>query len=268
MRLPVSGLDVTFRLPDGHADLAVLDAAGESRHTAIKNALDTLGRLAQLGHTTQVDPTPSPSPWLLLTITDFEYGLLGLRRFLFGDTVRCLFRCACSERMEIEFSIATLLQETQPRTPRRVLPSVTRNGWHTLPEKQITFRLPVVKDQLDALESASPYACLEQRCIEHTVESAHPNVRNTATVERIMEAMAPTVSRPIVGVCAACGAAVTLQLNVPSLVLDELRASAAGVHSEIHAIAATYHWQESAILALPQLRRQAYTEAIRSGGTL
>ena len=56
------------------------------------------------------------------------------------------------------------------------------------------------------------------------------------------------------------------QLHVSSLVLDELRASAAGVHREIHAIAATYHWDESAILAMPQLRRQAYTDAIRQAG--
>lgn len=62
MRLPISGLHVTFRLPDGHDDLAVLEAAGEPRHIAIKNALDALGRLAQLGHTTQAEPTPNPSP--------------------------------------------------------------------------------------------------------------------------------------------------------------------------------------------------------------
>jgi hypothetical protein len=270
MRLPVSGLDVSFRLPDGHDDLAILETRAESRGAVIERALDALRRLARL--TGEAEPAPNPSPWPSLTVTDFEYALLGLRRFLFGDTVRCFFRCACSERMEIEFSIATLLREAQPRTPRRVLSSATRSGWLIMPEKHIAFRLPVVNDQLSALASPFPYAHLEQRCIERTVESANPDARPgaraTATVERAMEAMAPTVSRPIAGICAACGAGVTLQLHMPSLVLDELRASAAGVHSEIHAIAATYHWQESAILALPQFRRQAYSEAIRSGGAL
>jgi hypothetical protein len=272
MRLPVSCLNVSFRLPDGHDDLAIIEAGEESRGAVIKRALDALCRLAKLTHGNEAEPTPNPSPWLFLTITDFEYALLGLRRFLFGDAVRCLFRCACSERMEIEFSVSTLLHQVHPRTPNRVLPSATRSGWLTLPEKHVTFRLPVLKDQLDALESTSPYAQLEQRCIELTVESAHPDarlsVRSTAIVERAMEAMAPTVSRPIAGACAACGASVTLQLHVPSLVLNELRASASGVHREVHTIAATYHWQESLILALPQIRRQAYTEAIRSGGAL
>ncbi len=271
MRLPVSGLDVSFRLPDGHDDLAILEARGESRGSVISRAVDVLCRLAHIQGTetsTEAEPTLTASPWLFLTITDFECALLELRRFLFGDTVRCLFRCTCSERMEIEFSIATLLREAQPRTPKRVLPSAARTGWLTLPEKHIHFRLPVVKDQLDALASPSPYAHLEQCCIEPLLESSRPNTRTSVIVERAMEAMAPPVSRPITGVCAACGADVTLQLHVPSLVLDELCASATGVHREIHAIAATYHWQESAILALPQTRRQAYTEAIRNGGTL
>lgn len=266
MRLPVSGLDVSFRLPDGHDDLAILEAAKESCGDVIKGALDALSRLAKLARGGV--PADGPSPWLFLTITDFEYALLGLRRFLLGDVVRCLYRCACSERMEIEFVITALLLQAQPHTPSRVLPVNHRTGWYTLPARQLAFRLPVVDDQLNALESASPYAYLEQRCIEGAVESGAKGARDTASIERVMEAMAPAVSRPIAGVCAACGAGVTLQLHVPSFVLDELRSSAAGVHGEIHAIAAAYHWQESAILGLPQLRRQAYTDAIRSGGAL
>ena len=39
------------------------------------------------------------------------------------------------------------------------------------------------------------------------------------------------------------------------------------MHREVHAIAATYHWDESAILAMPQVRRMAYSDAIRQAGT-
>jgi hypothetical protein len=171
--------------------------------------------------------------------------------------------------MELEFSIATLLRDSHPRTPSRVLPSADRPGWFTLPEKHITFRLPTVADQLHALATPHPYALLEQRCID----APHHLDRHTlATVERAMETMAPAVSRPITGICAACGDSIRLQLYVPTLVLDELCASASGIHREIHTIAATYHWPESTILALPQLRRQAYTEAIHQslgqGGVL
>ena len=266
MRLPVSGLDVSFRLPDGHDDLAILESRSTSGHGSgfeargilLERGLDTLSRLAIL--------TPNPGAdvptWRALTITDFEHALLGLRRFLFGDSVACLSRCPCSERLEIEFSVATLLRDSQPRAVRRVLPSTTRPGWFALPEKQLAFRLPTVGDQLRALASPIPRAALEQCCIEPTEHER----RVLGGVERAMEAMAPSVSRPIAGVCAACGAALSLRLQVLTLVLDELAASASGIHREIHVIAAAYHWPESTILALPQLRRQAYTNAILQGG--
>ena len=78
-----------------------------------------------------------------------------------------------------------------------------------------------------------------------------------------MAAMAPVVSRPVEGNCPECGAPVAMPLHVPSLVMDELRESAAGIHQEIHAIAESYHWDEAAILAMPQLRRRAYADTIR-----
>ena len=294
MRLPVSGLDVTFRLPDGHDDLAILEAgdttssgsaagrgrtdtrSSEAQAIILERALDALQRLARLTPseaTSSNNPAPG-SPWHDLTITDFETSLLGLRRFLFGDTVSSTVRCTCSERMEIEFSIAHLLREAHPRTPDRVHPSTNRPGWfelhhkHKQQETQTIFRLPTVADQLLALRSPNPYGLLAQRCIEEQrgIESLHPDSRTSASIERAMEAMTPAISRPITGPCAACGATLNPQLHVPSFVLDELCGSAAGVHSEIHAIAATYHWDESAILAMPQLRRQAYTDAIRQAG--
>lgn len=308
MRLPVSGLDVFFRLPDGRDDLAILEASFASRHARdasniLERALDALARLTTLTQLDSNGPLPPQKSFLpseqsesknphpsrshpqdpiapdgsttrsgygarSATITDFEHALLGLRRFLFGDSVHSLVRCTCSERMEIDFSVATLLRASTPRTPDRILPSADRPGWFTLPEENITFRLPTVADQLHALATPHPYALLEQSCID---AGRRLGRRAITTVERAMRAMAPAVSRSITGTCAACGESICLQLHVPTFVLDELCASASGIHREIHAIAATYHWPESTILALPQLRRQAYTEAIHqsfSGGGL
>jgi hypothetical protein len=312
MRLPVSGLEVSFRLPDGYDDLAILEFSGttsarEARNTQnpqdafptreaqavlIERALDTLQRL------TTLEPPPAPlpasplplaaqtvqnDPWSSLTVTDFETALLGLRRFLFGDTVLCFLRCVCSERMEIEFSIADLLHQAHPRTPRRVVPSPTRHGWFELrdkpdsearelhagevqtqgdPERQPTsFRLPTILDQLAALRSPHPLGLLKHRCIDAPSRGSRTGSR---ALERAMETMSPAVSRPIDARCAACDASLTPQLHVPSLVLEELRASASAVHGEIHALAATYHWEEPTILAMPQLRRRAYNEAIHN----
>jgi hypothetical protein len=284
MRLPISGLEVSFRLPNGHDDLAILEAGSgvssnnradrrgsEAQATILESALDALSRLARLSsHASESSgTTPNEIAWPSITITDFEFALLGLRSFLFGDTVRCIVRCACTERMEIDFSIAHLLREAQPRTPRRIQPSASRPGWFEIQQNshqlvvRTNFRLPTVEDQLLALRSRNAYELLAERCIE----TGHPGKRAAASAEHAMESMCPTVSRPIEGVCAACGAALNPQLHISSLVLDELRASAAGMHREVHAIAATYHWDESAILAMPQVRRMAYSDAIRQAGT-
>jgi hypothetical protein len=63
MRLPVSGLDVPFRLPDGHDDLAILESRSASRHAQdacniLERALDALARLTTL---TQLD-SDAPLP--------------------------------------------------------------------------------------------------------------------------------------------------------------------------------------------------------------
>jgi hypothetical protein len=54
-----------------------------------------------------------------------------------------------------------------------------------------------------------------------------------------------------------------MMLHVPRLVMDQLENQAAGIHEETDAIAATYHWDEASILAMPQRRRRAYAEMIR-----
>lgn len=256
MKLPVSGMEVEFRAPDGNDDLAILESAGGP----VERALVALERLARVaGHESE------SALWAALTVTDFEAALLGLRRFLFGDTVPCVFRCAsarCGERMAPEFSIAAFLEEIGPRVPRRVAPSGERAGWFGLPgngEGQLWFRLPSVEDQLTAMGRPLAGALLAQRCID----GKKMNARTLARVERAMEEMAPLVSRPLTGSCPECGEWTTMPLHVPRLVTDELRMSAAGVHEEIHTIAEAYHWREAAILSMPQSRRQAYAETIR-----
>ncbi|MGA3070004.1 MAG: hypothetical protein ABSD43_07280 [Terracidiphilus sp.] len=257
MRLPVSGLGVGFHAPDGNDDLAILEAAG----SAVERALAVLPRLVQAPEMAS-DAVESRGPWAALTVTDFETALLGLRRFLFGDTIACLFRDRshkCGAPMELEFSIAAFLGEASPRMPRGVRRSEEDPRWFHLPGDAALFRLPTVEDQLQVLDEPRAATLLARRC----VKSLRPGTRALARAERAMEAMAPLVSRPLAGSCPECGETVTMPLNVPRLVMDELRARAAGVHEEIHVIAAAYHWAEAAILAMPQSRRRAYAETIR-----
>jgi hypothetical protein len=264
MELPVSGMEVVFRAPDGNDDLAILEAAGGP----VEQGLTLLKRMARV-QPGEGGPRENgldrQSQWAEFTVTDFETALLGLRRFLFGDKAGCVLRAtshSCGVPMELEFSIASFLQEVKPEMPRRVEPSREHPGWFTLEgtdKEQLRFRLPVVDDQVRALNHPDGVALLSKRCIS----AASLSARTRARVERAMEAMAPTVSRPITGNCPDCGEALTMTLHVPRLVVDEMRKSAAGVHEEIHEIASTYHWDEATILAMPQVRRQSYVATIR-----
>jgi len=271
VRLPVSGLTVRFRAPNGNDDLAILEAVGG----AVERALAILPRLTQLaeaanaahsgGEDTPLGREDTQRVWRSLTVTDFETALLGLRSFLFGDRVACLFRDnshGCGERMELEFSIAAFLEDARPAAPRGVERPSGDTHWFRLAghdDAPVRFRLPLVEDQLEVMGKPKSELLLARRCIDSTVLGA----RARARVERAMEALAPPVSRPLTGNCPACGEPVAIALHVPRLVMEELEAFSAGTHEEVDAIAAAYHWDEAAILAMPQQRRRAYAETIR-----
>lgn len=271
MELPVSGMGVQFRVPDGNDDLAILETAGEP----VEQALTILPRLARLEthDGAGVDSgRDRRTQWKDLTVTDFETALLGLRRFLLGDKAGCIFRAVshkCGVPMELEFSISSLLAEVKPVVPRRVEQCPSHKGWFKFVERhedQVRFRLPSVDDQAQVRGRSDAVNHLATRCIQ----AANLNSRIRRQVERVLEVMAPSVSRPLIGQCGDCGESLTMTLHVPRLIVDELRISASSLHEDVHAIASTYHWDESSILAMPQSRRQACAATIRrqAGETL
>lgn len=264
MKLPVSGRELRFQAPDGNDDLAILEASGD----LLERALIVLSRLALVKETSpaaapeQPYQARTPDYWARLTVTDFETALLGLRRFLFGDKVACVFRDrshACGVRMELEFSISAILDEARPRSPRGIREDNDAH-WFVLPTddtQYVRFRLPTVEDQFLAMTSSHGASLLSERCIDTS------NARDRKRAERAMEQMAPSVSRPLAGNCPECGESLSMMLHVPRLVLDQLENQVAGIHQETDAIAAAYHWDEATILAMPQRRRRAYVETIR-----
>lgn len=263
MQLPVSGIEVQFRLPTGNDDMALLEAGGG----AVERALTVLPRLAQMSmsDSRKSDAKHHGTAWPNVTLTDFDVALLGLRRFLFGDCIDCVFRCAsqtCGERVQTEVSVTALLGDIAPGTPPWAAPSRKRKGWFELlgvRDCDMLFRLPTVEDQVGVIRQRHAYKLLVQRC----VDANHARARELGRVERAMELMAPLVSRTLVGSCPKCGASVSMMLHVASLVIAELSYAAAAVYEELDAIAETYHWDESTILAMPQSRRHAYAETIR-----
>jgi hypothetical protein len=259
VKLPVSGLEIEFHLPTGSDDLALIEAGGNE----IEQALVAIARLA-LKKAAMASRGPEETDWRALSVTDFEYALLGLRRFLEGDSVTCLLRNRsheCGESMEMSFSITALLDDVSPRMPRGVarVAGKAQKFELTASANPVRFHLPTVSDQLAVQGKPEGGALLLQRCTGRAKLSKLEATR----IERAMEALAPPVSREIEGICPNCGKPVRAILHVPKLVVEELIQAASGVFGEIDLLASEYHWTEEAIVALPQRRRKEYAEKIR-----
>jgi hypothetical protein len=251
-RLPVSGQEVRIRPPDGTDDLLLLESDGNT----VAVALGLLARMAE-------PEDGGGSDWAALAVTDFELLLAALRVMVLGEHVACAFDCpraGCGARCEVRFRLAEYLAPVRPRAAIGVGECAERTGWFRLGDAPAAFRLPTAADQQAVLGAADAARRLAARCLDPPDMAAPLRVR----AERAMAAMAPEVSRPVSGQCPACEALVRAGLHLPSLVVTELRRAAVGLHEEVHLLAATYHWQEAAILALPRARRRAYAEHARN----
>jgi hypothetical protein len=245
-RLPVSGLEIVLREPDGSDDLALHEATGGPA----AQGLALLTRLAERGAGEIAD----------LPATDFEVLLLHHGASRVGPRMTLAFACPrCRAMAEISFMSADFVASVAPRPAPGVTADPDRPGWRRL--DGAGFRLPTAGD-LAAIEAhAHPGRALAERCLDATARRRDVRAR----VERAMEKLAPPLSRPIAGRCPECGGAVRAGLSVRSAVMTELKRTVASIHEDIDLIARAYHWPEPAILALPRRRRQAYADRIRRG---
>jgi hypothetical protein len=242
--LPVCGVRVALKLPDGVDDLRLAEARGEATEVAL-TLIDALSQGA-------IDTRQ-------LVVTDFEWLLMQMRAERFGRKVALGFACPhCAARAEIEFRVEDCLEAATPQQVAGVEDDAERPGWRRL--GAIRFRLPTAGDQVAVLRTARPTEKLAELCLDEAARRAPRRAR----AERAMAAMAPLVSRCLPGACPACKADVLVAFHVASVVVSEWRRAAATAHEEIDLIARAYHWSEAEILALPQPRRRTYAEHIRS----
>jgi len=251
LRLPVSGLAVEFRSPTGADDVLLAEApAGDWRL-----ALRLLDRLA-------ASADGSPVDWSALTVSDGDALLLLLRRAQGLDWLRANVVCpqtGCGEPMEVAFSAGDYLAHNEPEVPEGVV-ALDEPGWFGLDGTNMSFRLPRVRDLVELAAHADAEAELVRRC----VRPARVSARRLRLVEAAMEALAPRLSRELEARCPACDHELVVEFDVQLYCTAELRLLAHSVFEDVHAIAASFHWPESEILALPRERRVRYAELARS----
>jgi hypothetical protein len=253
VRLPVSGIDVRLRPPDGHEDVLLAESpAGASL------ALDLIGRLASTPDGSPVDPRA-------LAVADLEVVLVAIRRALLGDVLTGEFRCpvdACGGRLDVSFSLGDLIAHHRPRRPPAVI-DASIAGWFVHAGDEGSFRLPDGDDLLAIDGYADPEAVLVGRCLRPPEIDRSRTRAWRGRVERAMEAMAPTLSSDLTATCPECGTAIAVRFDVLPFVLTELRSHALWVYDDVHRIAGRYGWSEDEILNLPRTRRVRYAELIR-----
>lgn len=252
VRLPVSGFAVMLRQPTGEDDL-VLREWRMSQHVLAQ----TLA--ARLARTDDGQPLDADA----LCVTDLQALLLRLRQVVAGDVIQAEVTCAssqCRARVDIAFRISEYLESHPVRTPRGLAPS--EPGWFQFAGETARFRLPSVLD-LRAIEGQRlPDRALARLCMEPA--EIPPALRRR--MERAMEALAPPLSRSLVGECPECGRPVEVYFDVETYVLREWSDRAAGIYQDVHLLALHYKWPEDRILALPRNRRMQYVEMLRDQG--
>jgi hypothetical protein len=287
-RLPVSGRFVALRSPSGAEDLLLAEAARTpSGDAALAVAL--AGRLARA-----VDG--EPLHWGSLTVTDLDALVLRLRQSLIGDRIQADVACPaseCGQRIDIAFSIADFLAHHTPqpdgaRNSGFRLEPADEPGWfclasvpdetgsspaHSLDDASmegeptpapprsgtVCFRLPTADDLLAVAGGPAAGTELARRCLQPADVPAELQQH----VEAAMEAIAPSLSCDLQGVCPECGAVVTVQFDPRWFCLRELRDRAIFIYQDVDLLARRYHWSEAEIVAIPHARRAAYAELAR-----
>jgi hypothetical protein len=133
----------------------------------------------------------------------------------------------------------------------------------------LRLRVPTGVDQqaLSSLGSRSLTRDLIARCVvdgpgEAVSGTALAGALTDADVERIgaaLEESSPEVARRATGNCPTCGETIDIEVD-PYLCLY---LGAERLLDEVEALAATYHWSEQDILALPRERRRRYLRSSR-----
>jgi hypothetical protein len=203
-----------------------------------------------------------------LLVGDREYLLLKLYQITFGGTVYALWRCPsahCAEVSEVPLQLEDFHIEAPPVEKRTYWEEV--GSGHT---RKIPFRLPTGGDQealagSGALHYEAQTELLIERCL---LESFPPDEGlSKEEQERIaerMQTLAPLLEVELEATCPKCSNSIATRIDVPFLVLQEIKSSGSTLDLAIHTLAFHYHWSESEILSLTPRRRERYLDLLQN----
>jgi hypothetical protein len=195
------------------------------------------------------------------SVADWTLGrrnraLAELRILYFGPRLEGWTACSqCGEKLEFEVDCRVLAQ-TQEETSRPI--AVHGN----------TFRLPTTRDLarlIDETDSQRATLLLLQNCTIGN-EASQPSSWSESEIEEVAEKMAladPLAEIALAFECPVCRHTSEEVLDLSSFLWAEIETRAKRLLLEIHSLATSYGWAESAILAMSDVRRTMYLQMVQ-----
>lgn len=239
--------DFAFRAVDGALEVALAEAALETNvPRAVTSAL--AAALADVGGVPATDGVVRN-----LAVGDRQFLMRQLSAHIGRNLVWLTAACgACDESFDFQVSQAELPVKE------------AGDGFPFAAAGRLRVRVPTGADQeaiTDIADDARAFRALFARCRVEGPEN--PADDEIAAAEAALEAASPEVTLAALVRCPACDASNQIYVD-PYL---GIRSTSDELFEEIHRIAASYHWGEAEILALPRARRQLYLRLIdRSRG--
>jgi hypothetical protein len=196
------------------------------------------------------------------SVADWTLGrrnraLAELRTLYFGPRLEGWTSCSqCGEKLEFEIDCRTLAETYDEASSQ----PVTVQG--------STFRLPTSRDLARIAEETDPQQAallLIQNCTIDRAASESPRW-SESDIEEVAEKMAladPLAEIALGFECPVCQHTSEEALDLCSFLWAEIETRAKRLLLEVHALATTYGWAESAILAMSDVRRVTYLQMVQ-----
>jgi hypothetical protein len=207
-------------------------------------------------------PGQSPDALADMSIGQRDACLLRFRESQFGPRVTGIVTCqACQEQIEVDFDI----RQVRASQPASAPLSVSESRY------QVNFRLPGTRDIASSIRDGDVEAtrrALFERCVVSAyhegreVPPASVPLQVVDAVEARMGEADPQADIRLALTCSECALEWEATFDIVTFLWTELDGWASRTLFEVHALASTYGWRESDILALSAPRRRFYLEAI------
>ncbi|HTJ46401.1 MAG TPA: hypothetical protein VL463_30055 [Kofleriaceae bacterium] len=156
---------------------------------------------------------------------------------------------SCGARFDLDFALAELVAELRPDHSSL---RAEADGSFTA-EDGTRFRIPNGDDELASVGEPSPSDALAARC--HLGGPSSP-----AALAALMERAAPLIDVELDAVCPDCGHRHAIRFDIQSFLLGSLIAERKQRAAEVQALARSFGWSLTEILAMTRRQRRLHVE--------